>query len=88
MSTPALVEDLRSEISELKLLEALNTTTFDTATHATICCGVVLSRLNSRSSSKLALVAYLGLAPAGRTRDLIISRRVAQPLSLSSYLLS
>jgi hypothetical protein len=42
---------------------------------------------NSRSSSKLTLIAYLGLAPAGRTRGLIISRR-APSLSLSSYLLS
>jgi hypothetical protein len=35
MSTPASVEDLRSEVSESELSETLNTTAFDTATHAT-----------------------------------------------------
>jgi hypothetical protein len=34
-----------------------------------------------RRSSRLTLIAYLGLAPAGRTRDLIMSRR-APTLSL------
>ena len=32
MSTPASVEDLRSEVSESELSETLNTTAFDTAT--------------------------------------------------------
>jgi hypothetical protein len=36
MSTPALVKDLRSKVSELELLETLNTTAFDIATHVTI----------------------------------------------------
>jgi len=35
MSTPALVEDLCSEVSKSELSETLNTTAFDTATHAT-----------------------------------------------------
>jgi hypothetical protein len=35
MSIPALVEDLLSEVSESELSETLNTTAFDTATHAT-----------------------------------------------------
>jgi hypothetical protein len=35
MSTITLNADLRSQLSELKLSEPLNTTAFDTTTHAT-----------------------------------------------------
>jgi hypothetical protein len=36
MSTPALVNDLRSEVSELELSETLNTTAFNITTHVII----------------------------------------------------
>jgi hypothetical protein len=41
-----------------------------------------LNRSNPRSCLKLTLIAYLGLAPAGRTQALIISRRAPR---LSSF---
>jgi hypothetical protein len=48
-----------------------------------------LNRPNPYSFPKLALITYSGLAPAGRTQDLTISRRLNETsLSLHTRCLS